>query len=364
MELQGLGRYWGVGGRRCGSCAASPAAVHCRTCAGGGDGAYLCAGCDAGHARAGHVRVWVCEVCELAPAAVTCKADAAALCAACDADIHTANPLSRRHERVPVLPIGTPCSDHQDAAFAVSFGGQDQEKQGAVLNLNDDALDQAFDAGGGKDGAKLDFLFADVMVDPFFGSDLPRFPHADSVVPNGGGAVEFDFGGVISKPSSYSSYTAPSLAGSGSSSEVGLVPDAMCGRGGGIIELDFTQSKAAYMPYAPTPSHSVSSVDVGAVPERPTDGAVVAGGMVAATPVTGEGREARLMRYREKRKNRRFEKTIRYASRKAYAESRPRVKGRFAKRTDDADADADAVTAPTPRPYVLDFGNYGVVPTF
>ena len=70
MELQGLGRYWGVGGRRCGSCRGSPAAVHCRTCDGGsGDGAYLCAGCGEGHARAGHERVWVCEVCELAPAA-------------------------------------------------------------------------------------------------------------------------------------------------------------------------------------------------------------------------------------------------------------------------------------------------------
>jgi hypothetical protein len=151
----------------------------------------------------------------------------------------------------------------------------------------------------------------------------------------------------------------------GSSSEVGLVPDAMCGRGSGIIELDFTQSKAAYLPYAPTPSHSVSSVDVGVLPER-SDSAVAAAGVPAATPATGEGREARLMRYREKRKNRRFEKTIRYASRKAYAETRPRVKGRFAKRTDDADGDAyaDAVTAPAPRPYVLDFGNYGVVPTF
>jgi hypothetical protein len=55
----------------------------------------------------------------------------------------------------------------------------------------------------------------------------------------------------------------------------------------------------------------------------------------AAVPVVCRGleREARLMRYREKRKNRRFEKTIRYASRKAYAETRPRVKGRFAKRT-------------------------------
>lgn len=50
--------------------------------------------------------------------------------------------------------------------------------------------------------------------------------------------------------------------------------------------------------------------------------------------MTAADREARVLRYREKRKNRRFEKTIRYASRKAYAETRPRIKGRFAKRTD------------------------------
>lgn len=74
------------------------------------------------------------------------------------------------------------------------------------------------------------------------------------------------------------------------------------------------------------------------------------------------------MRYREKRKNRRFEKTIRYASRKAYAETRPRIKGRFAKRADhDGDADADdaeaEAEAAVPMSYVLDFG-YGVVPSF
>lgn len=40
--------------------------------------------------------------------------------------------------------------------------------------------------------------------------------------------------------------------------------------------------------------------------------------------------------YREKRKTRTFEKTIRYASRKAYAEVRPRVKGRFTRKVDDA----------------------------
>uniref|UniRef100_A0A0D9WXI7 CCT domain-containing protein n=1 Tax=Leersia perrieri TaxID=77586 RepID=A0A0D9WXI7_9ORYZ len=43
------------------------------------------------------------------------------------------------------------------------------------------------------------------------------------------------------------------------------------------------------------------------------------------------GREAKVMRYKEKRKKRCYEKQIRYASRKAYAETRPRVRGRFAK---------------------------------
>ncbi|CAN6277739.1 unnamed protein product [Urochloa humidicola] len=390
MEVGQLAaRYWGVGGRRCKACGGSPAATHCRTCSGGG-GAYLCAGCDAGHGRAGHERMWVCEVCERAPAAVTCRADAAALCAACDADIHDANPLARRHERVPVQPIGARAADPLVLGSA------------AAVEEKDAAADWMVAAGGGgakADDAKLDFLFADIM-DPFLGHEFARFAHADSVVPNsgpgGGAALDFDFagggGGAAAAKPSYSSYTAASLAHSGSSSEVGLVPDAICGRGGsvtgGVIELDFAQSKAAYLPYAATPTHSVSSLEVGAVPDR--GDVIMAGGRVAAA-APAESREARLMRYREKRKNRRFEKTIRYASRKAYAESRPRVKGRFAKRADDNDADADAeaaaghddfaavTTAPPPQqpaaaaayhPYVLDFSaaaaaaGYGVVPTF
>ena len=51
-------------------------------------------------------------------------------------------------------------------------------------------------------------------------------------------------------------------------------------------------------------------------------------------------------RYREKRKRRTFEKTIRYESRKAYAEVRPRIKGRFATKEEVAamKAEATAVT--------------------
>ncbi|KAE8662392.1 hypothetical protein F3Y22_tig00113338pilonHSYRG00093 [Hibiscus syriacus] len=46
-----------------------------------------------------------CEACERAPAAFLCKADSASLCTTCDAEIHSANPLARRHQRVPILPI-------------------------------------------------------------------------------------------------------------------------------------------------------------------------------------------------------------------------------------------------------------------
>ncbi|CAL9051541.1 unnamed protein product, partial [Musa banksii] len=44
-------------------------------------------------------------------------------------------------------------------------------------------------------------------------------------------------------------------------------------------------------------------------------------------------REARVMRYKEKSQTRKFEKTIRYASRKAYVVTRPRIKGHFAKKS-------------------------------
>lgn len=92
-----------------------------------------------------------------------------------------------------------------------------------------------------------------------------------------------------------------------------------------------------------------------------SSGIVVSGGQ-GATQLCGMDREARVLRYREKRKNRKFEKTIRYASRKAYAETRPRIKGRFAKRT-EIDSDVERLYSPGAAALMLDTP-YGVVPTF
>lgn len=106
---------------------------------------------------------------------------------------------------------------------------------------------------------------------------------------------------------------------------------------------------------------SSSSIDVGVVPDanamtdvsnrytKPAGSG--ADSAQHAVPMSAADREARVLRYREKRKNRKFEKTIRYASRKAYAETRPRIKGRFAKRS-DVELEADRICG------------YGVVPSF
>lgn len=105
------GPAWCVPSRRCDSCKRASAALFCRA-----DSAFLCLVCDeeihgANKLASRHERVCLCEVCEQAPASVTCRADAAALCSACDADIHSANPLASRHDRLPVVPFLCPSSN-------------------------------------------------------------------------------------------------------------------------------------------------------------------------------------------------------------------------------------------------------------
>ncbi|KAL8549448.1 hypothetical protein ACS0TY_008327 [Phlomoides rotata] len=71
-----------------------------------------------------------------------------------------------------------------------------------------------------------------------------------------------------------------------------------------------------------------------------TSGAMHVYGVEMGTGTSGQawagrgdgGREARVMRYREKRRTRLFSKKIRYEVRKLNAEKRPRMKGRFVKR--------------------------------
>uniref|UniRef100_A0A803MTZ5 CONSTANS-like protein n=1 Tax=Chenopodium quinoa TaxID=63459 RepID=A0A803MTZ5_CHEQI len=295
----------------CDSCKSASATVFCRA-----DTAYLCISCDAKvHAAnklaSRHARVWVCEVCEHAPATVTCKADAAHICATCDRDIHSANPLARRHDRVPLSPFYDPLSPPPPGEQNSSSTAAAAAAKSAAINklFGDDYYSDADEAEAASwllpnpnkqdEPKSIDYLFSGAADE------------ADAIDPY----LDLDFG-AEPKPD-------PDLSADGVSSsslDYGVVPDA--GAMADVASTGFDKQQQMKM--------------------------------------IGMDREARVLRYREKRKNRKFEKTIRYASRKAYAETRPRIKGRFAKRTD---VEAEVSAASVDGLFATDPG-YGVVPSF
>ncbi|XP_065850002.1 zinc finger protein CONSTANS-LIKE 4 [Euphorbia lathyris] len=331
----------------CDSCKSATATLFCRA-----DSAFLCLNCDskvhaANKLASRHARVWVCEVCEQAPAHVTCKADAAALCVTCDRDIHSANPLARRHERVPVTPFyeavsSAPAAKHNainfldERYFSDVDGDVDASREEAeaaswlLPNPPNGKIMESTDLNTGQ------YVFSE--MDPYLDLDYAHVdPKIEAQEQNSSGAD-----GVV--PVQSKNIQAP------------LVNDH-------CYELDFTGSKTfGYGFNTQCLSHSVSSssLDVGVVPDggnmADISNPYINNGTSESTNQTVQlsavDREARVLRYREKRKNRKFEKTIRYASRKAYAETRPRIKGRFAKRTDTEEVDRSSIFA------------FGVVPSF
>ncbi|KAI5585497.1 hypothetical protein POPTR_006G173600v4 [Populus trichocarpa] len=378
-SLKNLTGGWSVAAKRCDSCKTAAAAAFCRA-----DSAFLCLNCDTKIHHSGvnskimsrHERVWMCEVCEQAPAAVTCKADAAALCVTCDADIHSANPLARRHERVPVEPFydsaesivktssafnflvpgdqnGVSAYDHNDEIEGVSWllhGNHTTHDLNTKINIENPVV-KTGDMFFCEMDPFLDFEYQNSMDGRYKQSHGGGGAGADSVVPVQNKPAPlpvidhkncFDIDFCRSKLTSFSSYPSQSLSHSVSSSslDVGVVPD---GNSMSDISYPFGRSMNTYTD-----------------PSMPISGSTT---NQAAAQLAGIDREARVLRYREKRKNRKFEKTIRYASRKAYAETRPRIKGRFAKRT-EMESDMDTLyNSPSSVPFLADT-HYGVVPSF
>lgn len=83
----------------------------------------------------------VCDSCRSAPGAVYCQADAAVLCAACDAEVHSANLISHRHHRVPVIGIpeggdedGYKCNEDVGISSYASLFGEEVDE---YLDLGD-----------------------------------------------------------------------------------------------------------------------------------------------------------------------------------------------------------------------------------
>ncbi|XP_044467947.1 zinc finger protein CONSTANS-LIKE 2-like [Mangifera indica] len=360
----GGGNSWA---RVCDTCRAAASTVYCKA-----DMAYLCAGCDAqvhtaNRVASRHERVFVCEACEQAPAAFLCKADAALLCTSCDADIHSANPLARRHQRVPILSIsGSPYGSRangpteQERIFGAAgdkYEDEEEEEEEAAswLLLNNPATTK-------NSGNNNGFLFGG-EVDEYL--DLVDYNDETQHVDQYNNNHQRQFG-----------FAQKGFVGDS------VVPHVQCEikdqqqhqNNNFQLGLDYESSKAAYS-YNGSISHSVSisSTNIGVVPESATSDISISHSrppkrtidLLSRPPIqmspllTIMDREAKVLRYREKKKTRKFVKTIRYASRKAYAETRPRIKGQFAKRA-YVEVEADQIFSNT----LMTKTRYGIVPSF
>uniref|UniRef100_A0A0E0E0I0 B box-type domain-containing protein n=1 Tax=Oryza meridionalis TaxID=40149 RepID=A0A0E0E0I0_9ORYZ len=174
---EGSGCPWA---RPCDGCRAAPSVVYCRA-----DAAYLCASCDArvhaaNRVASRHERVRVCEACERAPAALACRADAAALCVACDVQVHSANPLARRHQRVPVVPLpavaipATSVLAEAVVATATVLGDKDEEVDSWLL-LTKDPHNNNNDDDNNNNGmyfGEVDEYFDLVGYNSYYGSRI------------------------------------------------------------------------------------------------------------------------------------------------------------------------------------------------
>ncbi|KAK7316243.1 hypothetical protein VNO77_35122 [Canavalia gladiata] len=291
-----------------------------------------------------HERVSVCVACERAPAAFICKADNNAfLCSSCDAEIHSANPLANRHHRVPV--------GEQDHEFEGVVDEGDVAEAASWLLLNPHKNNDDDDGYSKSDDAFLfegildlvedcnscgDNKFSDVHFDDY------QFCHHNLSVPHKG----YEVNSVVSVQNQMIHQQ-----------EQHLQPH---------VEFDYSKSEFSY-----NGSASVSSTDVSIVPEstisdlstishsKPSTGTLDPSSGPPIMPSYLTYRQARVQRYKEKKKTRKFEKKIRYASRKAYAEIRPRIKGRFAKRN-IVDAEMDHMFSST----LITEAGYSVVPSF
>lgn len=320
------------------------AAVYCEN-----DQAYLCSECDhkihsSNLVASRHVRVKVCELCRKASATVYCKNDQAYLCDECDTEIHSNNPLASRHDIVPVAKmavssgccppsvkqdpgklcvnsepstgssIGRTCKDTDNQVSSVTIPtvpcmSTDDEAAGPTTQVVSkpmsklDSKDLAFE---------LDSAWLDRLEMGFDLSDILAESAADGLVP------------TLNSPASDNVVPCLSFEEAASTFPVGSCLPSVHVEGC-VPQLQVVNSTANSMAIMPSVLVSGTVTGYGNSFEVPSCTL-----HVGTQPTLS--REARVMRYREKRKNRRFEKTIRYASRKAYAEVRPRIKGRFAKK--------------------------------
>ncbi|XP_037468028.1 zinc finger protein HD1-like isoform X2 [Triticum dicoccoides] len=351
--------------RLCDGCCAVPSVVYCRA-----DSAYLCASCDAqihaaNRVASRHERVLLSEAYKHAPVVLECHADAAALCAAYEAQVHYTNLLAAMHQRVPVVShpaAAIPAASlfAEAAATPPVLGRKEEDASWLLLSKDSDNHNHS---GNNSSSSSTSRYFGE--VDQYF--DLVGYnSYYDSRMSNQEQYVMQEQQHLQQMQKEYAEQQMQKEYVEKEGSEC-IVPSQSA-----IVSRPHQSGYAPLVgaEQAASVTAGISfSMEAGIVPDNTVQSSILrpagAIGLFSSpslqTPLhlSSKEREARVLRYKEKKKSRKFEKTTRYATRKAYAEARPRIKGRFAKRS-DAEMEVDQTFSTA----ALSDSSYSTVPWF
>ncbi|KAI4329753.1 hypothetical protein MLD38_028101 [Melastoma candidum] len=366
-DVRGCGAGGGGGGknpdRTCDYCGDTEAVLYCRA-----DTAKLCLGCDREvHSTnplfAKHTRSLLCDACDSAPASIFCESERLALCQSCDWERHDVAHCRRPLEGFSGCPEITELMGFwgfDELGFKGSGCDEDEDKGGMVLwetpsfvSLDDlianseEADFKGLTCAGGdvpplpknrnatcgqhkKEILRQLRLLAKPEPGVYFGSgpiksfSSPQYSSFEQTVP---AKNEFEFlacdDGKGSTP--FSHYEAFQWI---HSEDEAAKQDYNCS--------DFLNFFHEDVPTTLDKQQNIDSLcSTESVQDDTNQDRTNSVPVVVRRPVqyefSSQERESALTRYKEKRKTRRYDKHIRYESRKVRAESRIRIKGRFAK---------------------------------
>ncbi|KAH0927694.1 hypothetical protein HID58_019950 [Brassica napus] len=332
-------------GYMCDFCGEQRSMVYCRS-----DAACLCLSCDRSVHSANalskrHSRTLVCERCNSQPATVRCVEERVSLCQNCNWSGHNNNnnnssSSSNNHKRQTISCYsGCPSSSELASiwSFCLDLAGQSGcEQEMGMMNIDGDGQNNQ-----NCNEEKKDVVAGSSSRPETIDLALENYEELFGTAFNTSGEL-FGQGGIDSLFQKHHQATAP--------------------EGGNLVQPaesnddSFMSSKTEpIICFTSKPAHSNISFSgvtgdssAGDFQECGASSSMQLSGEPPWYPQTSQDNNASshsvtrnnaVMRYKEKKKARKFDKTVRYASRKARADVRRRVKGRFVKAGEAYDYD-------------------------
>ncbi|KAK1560539.1 hypothetical protein Q3G72_027843 [Acer saccharum] len=362
--------------RLCDYCNDRRAVLYCRA-----DSAKLCFSCDrevhsTNQLFSKHSRSQLCDICGDSPASIFCETEQSVLCSNCDWENHTTLYVSPVHNRRPIESFnGCP-----SVTELLTFVGFDDLDDKALFSTDEDNNNYNYFDGDGLseyfDWEANDFVSIDNLIVPsdaahnYQALDVPSLPknrnatcgqqkeemlrqlrQLSKLEPN------YNYENVDTETVVGFRSLVPELDRQPGNLHTGLEHDAK--------PISFPDREASAAQWFTDSLEAVNQLPSSLLRNKFEESSVVpdqhleTGGRVSHSsdghkeqshhpdPVTTETvpvlpkfglhelnsqeRDSAISRYKEKRKTRRYDKHIRYESRKVRAESRTRIKGRFAK---------------------------------